>query len=131
MDALVGPSKLGETMFLAGYQSELEYCLAQAAELLGGPARPVRLEWELEQALHRHVTFEIRRGLGREPAVLRFDRSKRGHEMEIGIERYRWETPDGPIRIAHVVVPCGPGPVEDFWAVPVSAYGRLYRCLRA
>lgn len=118
-------------MFLAKYQSELEFCLARAAELLGGPALPVRLEWEMEQTLRRQLKLELRRGLGREPAVLRFDRSKRGHEMEIGVERHRWETREGPLRVVRVVVPCGPGSVEDFWAVPAADYRRFYRCLRA
>jgi len=117
-------------MFLAKYQSELEFCLARAAELLGGPALPVRLEWEMEQTLRRQLKLELRRGLGREPAVLRFDRSKRGHEMEIGVERHRWETREGPLRVVRVVVPCGPGSVEDFWAVPAGDYRRFYRCLR-
>jgi len=119
-------------MFLSEYQSEFEHCLAQAANLLGGPARPVRLDWGLEQTLRKHLRLEVRCGLGREPAVLRLDGSKRGHEMEAGAERYRWQTQKGPVRVVRVVLPpCGQSPVEDFWAVSVADYRRFYRCLRA
>jgi len=119
-------------MFLAEYQSEFKQFLAQAARLLGGPARPVRLDWELELTLRKQITLEARHGLGREPAVLRFDRSKRGHEMEAGTERYRWQTPEGPIRIVRVVIPfCDQSPIDSFWAVAEADYRRFYRRLRA
>jgi len=114
---------------LSKYQIELDDCLAQAAELLGRPAQPVWLEWELEKSLLEMAVLEARRGLGRQPAVFALDRSKRGHELYVGIERYRWQTEEGPIRIARVVLPCGTD-VEDFWAVPQAEYRRFYRRLR-
>ena len=117
-------------MFLTKYQTELNYCLAQAAEMLGGPARPARLEWELEKSLQKRLVLQDRRGLGAEPAVLWLDRSKRGHSLDIGIERYRWETPDGAIQVVRVVVPCGDHPVQDFWAVREDDFRRFYRLLR-
>lgn len=117
-------------MFLAEYQAELEYCLAQAAGLLGGPAQPVWLEWELEESLEKLLKLEARRGLGREPAVLRLERTKRGHALGAGMERYRWDTEEGTVRIVKVVVPCGDCALVDFWAVRSSDYRRFYRFLR-
>ena len=111
------PWRRRRTVSLAKYQTELDDCLAQAAELLGGPAQPVWLEWDLEKSLLELATLEARRGLGRQTPLFTLDRTKRGHELSIGIERYRWQTEEGPLRIARVVLPCG-AHVEDFWAVP-------------
>jgi len=118
-----------KTVSVSKYQTELDDCLAQAAELLGGPAQPVWLEWELEKSLLELATLEARRGLGRQAPLFTLDRTKRGHELSIGIERYRWQTEEGPLRIARVVLPCG-AHVEDFWAVPRDDYRRFYRRLR-
>jgi hypothetical protein len=117
------------TVSIFKYQADLDYCLAQAAELLGGPAQPLWLEWELEKALLELATLEARRGLGRRPALFMLDRSRRGHDLAIGIERYRWQTDEGAVRVARVVLPCG-SPVDDFWAVPRDEYRRFYRRLR-
>ncbi len=118
-----------ETVPLSRYQSELEYCLAQAAEMLGGPAVPVWLAWGLEQELEGLLVLEARRGVGREPAMMAFDQSKRGHELFVGLERYRWQTEGGTIRVVRVVMPAKAA-VEDFWAVPRDQYRRFYRLLR-
>lgn len=117
-------------MFLADYQAELEYCLARAGRLLGGAALPVWLEWELEVSLQRLLKLEARRGLGREPPVLQFQRSKRGHALAAGMERFRWDTQEGTVRIVKVIVPCCGGTLDDFWAVRTSDYRRFYRLLR-
>ena len=117
-------------MYLSKYQTELNFCVAQASALLGGPARPVRLEWELEKSLQRRLVLQERRGLGAEPAVLFLDRSKRGHRLDIGIERYRWETPEGAVEVVRVSLPCGEHPVQDFWAVREDEFRRFYRLLR-
>ena len=120
-------------MFLTRYQAELEYCLGQAAELLGGAARPVRLAWELHKVLWNSLIFETRRGLGREPPVLRLDDGRRAHSVEVGLTRFRWDTLEGPLRVVHVVLPDPPGAgasVEDFWAVAERDFRRFYRSLR-
>jgi hypothetical protein len=117
-------------MFLADYQAELEYCLAQAGRLLGGRAQPVWLEWELEVSLQRLLKLEARRGLGREPPVLQLQRSKRGHSLVAGMERFRWDTREGTVRLVKVIVPCCGGTLDDFWAVRASDYRRFYRLLR-
>ena len=116
-------------MSVSKHQSELDYCLAQAAELLGGPALPVWLDWELEKSLLDLAILEARRGLGHQAPLFAFDRTKRGHELSIGIERYRWQTEEGTVRVARVVLPCA-SHVEDFWAVPRDEYRRFYRQLR-
>jgi len=117
-------------MFFTRYQAELEYCLGQAAELLGGPAHPLHLEWDLEKSLEKALVLEARRGLGREPAVLWLDRSKRGHQLYIGLARFRWPTPEGPVRLVRVVLPSEGCPLEGFWAVAEKDYRRFYRCVR-
>lgn len=117
-------------MFLTDYQSELESYLAQAAELLGGAARPVRLDWALQTTLDKELRLEDRRGLGGSPPVLWMDRSKRGHFMQSGVELRRWDTPDGTIRVVRVLIPCGDSPVESFWAVRRDEVRRFYRAVR-
>ncbi len=117
-------------MFLADYQAELEYCLAQAGRLLGGAALPVWLEWEMEVPLKKLLKLEARRGLGREPPLLWLERSKRGHSLAVGMERYRWETQQGAVRIVKVSVPLRVRAISDFWAVRSSDYRRFYRLLR-
>lgn len=122
-------AKRRETVSITAYQSELEYCLAQAAEILGGPAEPVWLNWELEGTLVDQAKLEARRGFGRRPPLFHFDSTKRGHELAIGVERYRWPTAEGTLRLAKVVPPCGCR-VPDFWAVPRDDFRRFYRLLR-
>lgn len=117
-------------MFLANYQSELQHYLAQAGELLGGSALPVWLDWTLQWKLRQRLRWEARRGLGCEPPVLSIDLSKRGHGLAVGIERCRWETDEGPIRVARIELPCEGSLVGEFWAVRTQDYRRFYRCLR-
>lgn len=117
-------------MFSSTYQADLSYYLAQAAELLGEPVRPVWLDWELERALDKHLVFLSRRGLGREPAVLRFERDRRGHRLAVGMEAYRIRCGEDNLRIARVVLPGHGGLIADFWAVPESAYRPFYRFIR-
>jgi cell division protease FtsH len=117
-------------MFLTEYQAQLQYCLAQAAVLLGGPAQPLWIEWAIEVSIKRLLKLEVRRGLGREPPVLELDRSKRGHWLVAGMELHRWDTPEGSVRVVKVAVPCGVPGLEDLWAVRSSDYRRFYRFLR-
>ena len=111
------------------YQAEVQLQLAEAEAVLGGPARPARLDWELQQSLIPLLKLEDRRGLGKEPPLLYFDGSKRGHMMATGVERYRWDAEDGPLRLVKIVFPnCVP--LDDFWAVRTEDYRRFYRLLR-
>ncbi len=128
-ETLEFPRWRDKSVSFSKYQAELEACLAQAAELLDRPAHPVWLEWELERSLLELAVLEARRGLGHQSPAFWFNRSKRGHEMLAGIERYRWATDEGPLRIVRVVLPCGCN-VDDFWAVPRADYRRFYRQLR-
>ena len=63
------------------YQTELDDCLAQAAELLGGPAQPVWLEWELEKSLLELATLEARRGLGRQAPLFTLGGKGDSHQI--------------------------------------------------
>lgn len=116
-------------MFVSEYQAELEYCLARAAELLGGAARPLWLDWEIETAVEKQLVVELRRGLGPEPPMVCLDRSKQGHYVVIGMEQCRWETADGPVRIVKVSVP-RKSSLGDFWAVRQADYRRFRRLVR-
>ena len=51
-------------MSLTKYQTELEYCLEQASDLLGGRALPVSIEWDLGQLIGKLLKLETRVGLG-------------------------------------------------------------------
>lgn len=117
-------------MFVSNYQTELQHSLARAAKLLQGPALPLWLEWELEQSLRQKLTLELRSGLDREPAVMQWTRGTRGHELVTGMERYRWQTAEGTVRVVRVAMPCGHGAPNDFWAVRAADYRRFYRFVR-
>jgi len=111
------------------YQTELDYCLAQAARLLGGPARPLRLERSVQSLVLRQFRLESRHGLGHEPAMLFVDRSHRGHELDVGLECYRWQTARGVLRVVRVSF-FYDAPLTDFWAVRDTDYRRFYRAIR-
>jgi len=90
---------------------------------------PVWLSWELETALLERLVLEARRGLGGQPPVMLLDEGRGGHELALGIERYRWRTESATVRIARVLLPCK-SYVQDFWAVPTDQYRSFYRLLR-
>ncbi len=117
-------------MYFSDYQTQLEYHLGRAAELLGGPAQPVWLEWSLMSLLTPQLVLERRCGLGHAPAILEFEYSRRGRCLAAGMERYRWETDAGAVRVAKIVFPDYDSPVRDFWAVLGADYRRFYRGLR-
>ncbi|HEX5443678.1 MAG TPA: ATP-binding protein [Pirellulales bacterium] len=116
---------------LEQYQLDHTRCLRLAGELLGGPARAADLDWELERHLRRTARRERRQGLAGH-AVLEFDAGAAGHELAIGMERFRLELPGGPLRAVKVTIPSQRGALVwyDFWAVRVEDYGRFYRFLR-
>ncbi len=116
--------------FLATYQSELQTYLARASEMLGGSAVPVCLDWSVRTWMAERLKLEARRGLTHEPPILCFDRSRRGHELGGGMERYRWDTDRGPIRLVRVEIPSPDSLVPDFWAVRRDQVRALYRAIR-
>jgi hypothetical protein len=115
------------------YQNDHANFLAMASELLGGPVRPIDLDWALELELTKSLRLELRRGLDGMPPMMEFDSSESGHDLLAGIERYRLPLEDEPIRLVRVVAPRhrnSPHVFYTFWAVPVDQYLRLYRFLR-
>ncbi len=118
-------------MFLDDYQAELRASLKRAGELLGAPALPLWIEWSLERSLGGMLRWEGRTGFGDEPAMMFVDRSRRGHRLMVGVERFCWdECSGGPVHLARVVVPGGDELLNDFWAVRTDDYRRFYRSLR-
>lgn len=97
--------------------------------MLDGPVRPIQMDWEMERALVGLLRREGRQGLGDEPPLVYLDRSKRGHWMATGLQQYRWETPEGTIRLVKVIFP-NAVPLDNFWAVRTVDYRRFYRLLR-
>lgn len=99
---------------LENYGSDHQRCLRLAGELLGGPARAAELDWELERNVMRLARREVRRGIAGEHAVLQFDSGAAGHELSIGLERFRLDLLDGPLRFVKVTVPCPSVAVGQF-----------------
>lgn len=116
-------------MSIATYQRDNQFILARAAEMLGETALPVTLSWYLERTLQKQLCYESRQGLRGEPPLMLVDDSKRGHEIYVGLQRYRLATDRGTIRLVKVTLPDNV-PYGDFWAVGASAYRGLYRFLR-
>jgi cell division protease FtsH len=120
-------------MALARYQSELRHCLRLAEELLGGPARPIRLAWNVEQILLRHARLIARRGLAGDEPVVQFQAERPAHQLALGMELLRVQTPRGMLRVVHCFAPMATGDPDnchEFWIVRRADYVSLYRFLR-
>jgi cell division protease FtsH len=114
--------------------SEIRRGLRLAEQDLGAPARAVSLTWNIEQMLLRVARREGRRGLDGGAAHLEFSSGRPGHELKFGLERFRVNTPDGPLRVVRVIAPQAtydPDACYEFWAVARADYLPLYRFLRA
>jgi hypothetical protein len=120
-------------MDITDYQRNHEFCLAQAAELLGAPACALTISWRAEQMLIERSRLDVRRGLSSGHAHLNFSGGPKGLDLEYGIARYSLEIDGITVKLAKIVVPIigrDSLPIYDFWAVPVDQHRRIYRCLR-
>jgi hypothetical protein len=120
-------------MTLKQHQLDQQQCLRVASELLEAPAIPIDLDWTMEQILRRYARFETRRGIDLKPAIVRFCASRPGHELAVGIERFRLEIARERICVVRVVAPHSDNANEkiyEFWAVAPDHYRTLYRFLR-
>lgn len=97
--------------------------------MLGEPALPITLSWCLERSLEKRLLFDGRQGIQGEPPVMSIDDSRRGHEIYVGMERFRLATDRGTIRLVKMAMPENVS-YTDFWVVGVSDYRKLYRFLR-
>jgi cell division protease FtsH len=128
-------------MSLELHQLDHARCLSLAGELLGGPARAVTLEWELENTLRRRLRLVERRGWDAGDVILQFNTERRGRSLMLGAELYELALGDSAkahggapsIRIVYVNLPrysAATDEVYQFWAVLAADYRRLYRFLR-
>lgn len=120
-------------MNIADHQRNHEFCLAQAAELLGTPVRALNLAWCAEQLFRAHLRLEGRRGLTSEYPLMSFTGGPKGQKLEYGLELYSLAIDCLSMPLVHIVAPqCGDWAPAcyDFWAVPVDGHRRAYRFLR-
>jgi cell division protease FtsH len=120
-------------MNLSDHLRDHEFCLRQAARLLGTAVRAVDLGWSAEKLLRRHLRLVDRRGLASDQPFLTFSGGPKGQQLRFGIEQFTLELDGTPVSIAKVVAPeCGFGASEcyEFWAVPIVHHRRLYRFVR-
>ncbi|MEX0586450.1 MAG: ATP-binding protein [Pirellulales bacterium] len=116
-------------MKLATYNAECRALLSQAESLIDAPVWPVRLDSDLESKLLRHLQLEVRAGLEGQPHLLTFDESTRGHELNVGFERYRFRFGGPEIPLVRVCLPFD-ADINDFWVVPRRKVGIFYRAVR-
>lgn len=116
-------------MKIENFKNGFELLLSQAASMLGGPARAVQLQWDVEQSLKRRMIRRERTGIGTEQPIVYIEQGRRGHEVAIGIQAYGLQADGQELPIAEVnttsdmEIPC-------FWAVRVQDYRRFYRLVR-
>ena len=113
----------------ATYIFEIQRLLSRAHSLLGEPALPLELDWDVERALlkvARHVGYG---GLESEPPLLSVISGRGGREFVFGAAEYVLPVEDDrEIRLVSFAVPdCN---MPNFWAVGESDYRRFYRVLR-
>lgn len=111
------------------YDSTMSTLLAQASAVLGSEARPVELSWDVSRLLRRQARRVARLGFRNGPPLLCFTDSRRGHELTVGLEVQRLDTPQGALQIVLVSLPTDCG-VSDFYAVAASDLRRFYRYVR-
>ncbi len=116
-------------MPLSDYQADMQLLLDQASRALGGLVRPLQLTWEWQQEFEDRLIRETREGLGAAPPMIWFDDGKPGHDLLVGVERFRLQTPRGEVKLVKVSPPCGYR-MPDFWAVLTDDLPVVYRFLR-
>jgi hypothetical protein len=114
-------------MGIRDYELESQYYLSQAAQLLGCPGRPVRLDHDTRTILQKRLIYETQVGLGAQHPVLGINAGKHGHHLDTGIVRYRLA--GTTIRVVLIFIPM---PHWDFelWAVPAHQLRQFYRYIR-
>lgn len=116
-------------MRLKQYQSDMKSLLRQAGSLLGADARPIQLDWQVEQSLERRLKRLGRVGVSSEEYVVWIKDSRRGHQLLVGIQIYGLETEHGEILVTRIHPPPIVG-IPTFWAVRGDEYRRFYRAIR-
>lgn len=116
-------------MKLASFHSDFRGCLRQASVLLGQPALPLSIDWDVQNLLMPRLKLEGRRGLDGGPPLVEIDDSPRGHDVNSGAELYRVEGIEPRLSVVRVTVPCA-ADISGFWAVSAADYRRLYRFIR-
>ncbi len=120
-------------MRLEDLQHDHEYCLRIATKLLGEQARALVLDSEIEVILLRQSRLVSRHGLRSGPGVVCVSSDRKGHSLEIGVERYRCTRTVTPIDVLRFSAPhhlYAPYSCYEFWAVADSSFRTLYRSLR-
>lgn len=116
-------------MSLAQHQSDFQRCLQLAAELLGEPVRAFDLEWGLERSIAGLLKLEQRSGVASHQALVCFRADRPGHELQIGLERFRLTLDGKRFRVVRVAACWGCGEGQSFWAVAAKRYLAFYRAL--
>jgi cell division protease FtsH len=116
-------------MKLAAYQRDIDFCLGEAARVLGSAGHAVYLDWDVTQILRTKLKFVARTGFSQTGPLMTVDDSDRGHSLYAGIELCRLPLGYGSVPLAYVSVP-GDVSISDFWAVRTHDAKAVYRYLR-
>ncbi|HUY92964.1 MAG TPA: ATP-binding protein [Pirellulales bacterium] len=116
-------------MSLAQHQTDHQRCLQLAAELLGEPARAFGLDWDLQRSIEPLLKLDRRCGATSHHPLVCFRAERPGHELQMGLERFRLALEGREFRLVRVEAPLGCGEGQRFWAVASTDYLRLFRAL--
>lgn len=116
-------------MRLRDFSTDFQTMLDCASELLADEARPVQIEWIIEDSLRRHLVRRASRGIGTAQPMIWLQDGRRGHDVIIGIQLFGLQTGDAEMPIVEVSPP-GHSRLPRFWAVRAQDYRRFYRFVR-
>ncbi len=116
-------------MKLATYQTDIDFCLAEAARALAAPAHAVYLDWDVAQLLRAKLKFVGRRGFSESGPLMSVGEENRGHSLYSGLETFRLPLGESDVPLVYVSVPSAVA-ICDFWAVRQCDARAVYRFVR-